>query len=438
MLIILVVGGWYARHEMARRKGAGVGPVAAPASVAAIPAGASGANVAAKSERKDDAGAELLNVKIDFAQTLAASAVARESWPEALQAYQDARKAQADLNQQFPTSPKAGAARLARLDAEIASLQASELAALSIKKEREGELAASRSRTADATAAFALAIEHQRELNERFPQHRRASVPRVEELVVRRDTALSASSLARVLELDREIDSLLRMHRGGNAGERVGDALALLDQTTSAFSRSRAPGTDLRLKLQYLGSRRDQLVALQQLISPRLLRLPGSPNVQLLITEVSQDVFQRVMGTNPSRSSGATLPVDSVTWAEANEFCRRVGWLLGAVVRLPTEAEFRVAATGATPDMWTGPSGAAGVQPVGKLPATPPGFKDTIGNVAEWLNGGPESGGTAIVAGGSYLDAADTLAKLPLVATDKEVRARHIGFRIAVEWSADR
>ena len=48
-----------------------------------------------------------------------------------------------------------------------------------------------------------------------------------------------------------------------------------------------------------------------------------------------------------------------------------------------------------------------------------------------------EGGETAPVAGGSYLDAADTLKTLKIVSEQRRERARHIGFRFVVEPGVD-
>lgn len=64
--------------------------------------------------------------------------------------------------------------------------------------------------------------------------------------------------------------------------------------------------------------------------------------------EVTQDQFEKVMGSNPSRFQGPTRPVDSVTWNEAVEFCRRLGTSEGRTYRLPTEAEWEYACRAGT------------------------------------------------------------------------------------------
>jgi len=58
--------------------------------------------------------------------------------------------------------------------------------------------------------------------------------------------------------------------------------------------------------------------------------------------EVTQREYEQVMGKNPSYFKGSDRPVESVTWYEADEYCKRVG------KRLPTEWEWEKAAKGGT------------------------------------------------------------------------------------------
>ena len=64
-------------------------------------------------------------------------------------------------------------------------------------------------------------------------------------------------------------------------------------------------------------------------------------------TEVTQELWQAVMGYNPSYfSKGGKYPVENVSWYDIQEFIRRLNSLTGKNFRLPTEAEWEFAARG--------------------------------------------------------------------------------------------
>jgi sulfatase modifying factor 1 len=121
--------------------------------------------------------------------------------------------------------------------------------------------------------------------------------------------------------------------------------------------------------------------------------------------EVNQGRFQAFMGHNPSRFKGAVLPAESVTWHEAEEYCRNSG------KRLPTEAEWEYAARGGTDTeyYWGNEfdatqsnfcdskcvmnirtenmsDGFPNTAPVGSFSANPFGLHDMAGNVNEWVS----------------------------------------------------
>jgi len=107
--------------------------------------------------------------------------------------------------------------------------------------------------------------------------------------------------------------------------------------------------------------------------------------------EVTQAQWQAVMGNNPSELKGDDLPVESVSWEEAQEFCRKLSSQTGNHYRLPTEAEWeyacRAGTTGDYADLdataWYGGK----MHPVGQIGQKQPnawGLYDMRGNAWEW------------------------------------------------------
>jgi formylglycine-generating enzyme required for sulfatase activity len=70
-------------------------------------------------------------------------------------------------------------------------------------------------------------------------------------------------------------------------------------------------------------------------------------NYRIAETEVTQLLWEAVMGNNPSRFKGQPYnPVEQVSWNDCQEFIAKLNELTGRKFRLPTEAEWEYAARG--------------------------------------------------------------------------------------------
>jgi formylglycine-generating enzyme required for sulfatase activity len=144
-------------------------------------------------------------------------------------------------------------------------------------------------------------------------------------------------------------------------------------------------------------------------------------------TEVTQGLWQAVMGNNPSGfPNDSTYPVERVSWDDCQAFMQKLNQMVGGNhFRLPTESEWEYACRAGTmndpyangDDMaWYSINSGRSTHPVGQKQAGPWGLFDMLGNVWEWCqdwyagysNGnqtdppGPASGSNRVYRGGSW------------------------------------
>lgn len=96
---------------------------------------------------------------------------------------------------------------------------------------------------------------------------------------------------------------------------------------------------------------------------------------------------------NPSRFSGDDLPVESINWYQAMEFCARLSVATGKTYTLPTEEQWEYACRAGTDtdypwgdefDKSQANCNSDSTSPVGSFPQNAWGLVDMIGNVYEW------------------------------------------------------
>ena len=122
-------------------------------------------------------------------------------------------------------------------------------------------------------------------------------------------------------------------------------------------------------------------------------------------TEVTQALWQAVMGSNPSEfTTNANCPVENVSWDDCQLFITRLNAITGEQFRLPTEAEWEYAARGGEKSMgnkyagnnnlelvaWYDENSESTTHPVAKKKANELGVYDMSGNVGEWCHDGYE------------------------------------------------
>lgn len=160
-----------------------------------------------------------------------------------------------------------------------------------------------------------------------------------------------------------------------------------------------------------------------------------SKGFQIGKNEVTQAVWESVMGSNPSDFKSAERPVEWVSWNDTQEFLQRLNKRNdGYRYRLPTEAEWEYAAragskaasTGQVVDIdWFQFNAESQTHPVGQKHPNNWGLYDVQGNVWEWVAdwydegyyrispvadpSGPSTGELRVMRGGSWGSIRETL-----------------------------
>ena len=181
------------------------------------------------------------------------------------------------------------------------------------------------------------------------------------------------------------------------------------------------------------------------------------------VTEVTQEQYQKVMGTNPSNFKGPQNPVETVRWADAVEFCRKLSAMpaektAGHVYRLPTEAEWEYACRSGTTTAYSFGDDASRLgdygwfegnmdlktHPVGEKKPNAWGLYDMHGSVYEWCQNwygaypsgsatdptGATSGSIRVIRGGSWGNDARFCRSASRGRSTPGSRRHYLGFRV--------
>ena len=178
---------------------------------------------------------------------------------------------------------------------------------------------------------------------------------------------------------------------------------------------------------------------------------------------VTQELWEEIMGKIPSFFRGLDLPVEGVSWKDAESFLLNLNKITGKNYRLPTESEWEYAARGGINSegyvyagsdrleevSWFGENSGGESHSVGKKLGNELGLYDMNGNVWEWVedqwhssyHGAPFDGSAwtdrsvnadRVRRGGSWRRKARDCRVSNRLHHSPSFRGKSIGFRLAM------
>ena len=178
-------------------------------------------------------------------------------------------------------------------------------------------------------------------------------------------------------------------------------------------------------------------------------------------TEVTQALWEAVMGNNPSNFKGSNNPVEMVSWDDCQLFIRKLNQSTGLSFRLPTEAEWEYAARGGNKSRgykysgsnnlkdvaWYFDNSGSSSHDVKTKQANELGLYDMSGNVWEWCQDwkrdypssaqtnptGPASGSYRVHRGGGWGNRARGCRVSYRSSNAPDYRNNFLGLRLALQ-----
>lgn len=367
-----------------------------------------------------------------------AEANGMKRWNEAEKLIIEAMEIQSTINKDYANTSYLDFSKMRHFEEELGFLKAAPIeAALEEALKKAGELEKKGEYVA-AAEQYSVAIDRQRDLNTLFDKSRYASDEKLRAFNALKETAMSRKLFSDISSGKEKLDGMLRSSAPvSQIMPLAEDLLIKCERFRSEYPQSSILEEDVVLSLRFINYLGNKVGEISKLAMSNLVPLDREGRAKMLSHEVSQELYGLVMQENPSRNAGAKNPVETVSWENASDFCRRLTWILARPVTLPTRGQF-VGAIGSlkyadfNAISWNAGNSGLKTHPVMTSEPNARGFYDLLGNVSEYTAADPKSGKPGII-GGSSQTWTDALTEIPYAEIERSQRGdRMIGFRYVV------
>lgn len=396
-----------------------------------------------------DRSVKMLKARPDYLKSVAQEESARKAldggdWKKAQMEYEAAIETVRMIMEKYPNSLYSDFSRLKRLEIDLDSLKSRSLESTIEEFEKKAQKAEDEGDYLSAAEAYADASEHQKRLNQLFPQSVSVSEEKVKLFDYKKEECFSWKFGREIVEQNNSLRKALYEGSLREAAEISTNLLRKSEQFKLDYPQNRIVTEDSILGLRYINYMYAHIPSVREMIFGNLLPLEGMAGEKVLKIEITQQLYEAVMQENPSRGEKAREnPVDSVRYEDATRFCSRLELILARKVRLPSVAEYEkmigsLRYANLDEIAWHNGNSGGKTHAVASKKSNDKGFYDLLGNVAEYASKSnvSESGDEIFVIGGGAQTQTDSIMlNLAKSGVAQNQRSRMVGFRIIVSDS---
>ncbi len=371
------------------------------------------------------------------AEKAARAAEERKDWLAAQANYVLAIEKIRKLDVDFPNTIYSDPQRIRMMESQMDTLKSAPLFQKLGEQTAAAKAAAGKTEFIEASEHYGEAAATQQSINKLYPKSLHASEDNFKSLVNLRDSTFSARFGKEILSQKKELDSAVREGRYEDVIGATASIISKIERYQKEFKESKIISEDTVLEIKYLNFMARSLPEIREELDKNLLQLASFPDVRMCKTEIPQALYSKIMQSNPSRVHADSLPVESVILEDVENFCKRVSWIMGRKVSLPS-LEMYKSGLGSLKYVdinaisWNVDNSDLKPHEVATKEPSASGFFDILGNVSE-LAAETRNGQTVIYeVGGNAQSSTNALADFPAELQQNISRSRMLGFRIVV------
>ncbi len=284
--------------------------------------------------------AEPLHLRLNNLRTEAESLFEKKEWELAKPKLLEAIEVQNEINNEYPDSPYSDMTEILRLEDGIKESEAQLLYNESQATFEKALLYLEAGKEENAEELLISALDIQNEINLDYSQTSRFSLKKAEEISIQIQNIGAKSLIAKILKMEEDLNLLTSVGMIDKISYKISDILASFEVLEREYPLCRNPPTVIKSRAVFLKKHLKSLPKIVEQFDSLSSESTSAKDPLIKVTQfIPQDLYERVMDNNPSRTVEQKGPVDSVSFEDTLLFCEKLMMLIHKQISLPMKGD---------------------------------------------------------------------------------------------------